>query len=216
LLAELRKRRHQTYYDLALFMIGTGCRIGEAAALTEADIDFENRLVTIDKSLQYHDLRVDEYYEDTTKTEAGERVEELPGFAIDAVKRVIARNKAFDEHMADFPADAFHASKSLFRTEYGSPITSHSFREILTRINKSLTKHCQEWYGFEWTKNAIPHGFRHIHISVLRDDPTISLKEVQKRVGHVRAETTDGYTHTLDENQDKSVEAITRFIEKIG
>lgn len=216
LLAELRKRRHKTYYDLALFMIGTGCRIGEAAALTEADIDFENRLVTIDKSLQYHDLRVDEYYEDTTKTEAGERVEELPCFAIEALKRVIARNKAFDEHMADFPADAFHASKSLFRTEYGSPITSHSFREILTRINRSLTKHCQEWYGFEWTKNAIPHGFRHIHISVLRDDPSISLKEVQKRVGHVRAETTDGYTHTLDENQDKSVEAITRFIEKIG
>ncbi|WP_035421700.1 tyrosine-type recombinase/integrase [Fructilactobacillus florum] len=84
-------------------MTGTGCRIGEAAALTEADIDFENRMVTVDKSLQYHDLRIDEYYENTIKTEAGERVEELPGFAIDALKRVIIRNKVFDEHMADFP-----------------------------------------------------------------------------------------------------------------
>ncbi|MFT8361679.1 MAG: tyrosine-type recombinase/integrase [Sporolactobacillus sp.] len=49
LLAELRKRRNQNYYDLALFLVGTGCRIGEASALTESDIDFENQWVTIER-----------------------------------------------------------------------------------------------------------------------------------------------------------------------
>lgn len=216
LLSELKGRRNQNYYDLALFLIGTGCRIGEASALTESDIDFENHLVTIDKSLQAHDLRVDEYYLDTTKTEAGERVEQLPEFVMQALKRVIERNKKFDNHMENFPSQVFRKVDFLFRTEYGAPITSHSFREILGRVNKVLQVNCQEKYGFEWAKNAIPHSFRHIHISVLRNDPTIPLKEIQARVGHVQAETTNGYTHLLSASQEKSVEAISRFIDKMG
>ncbi|WP_251921026.1 tyrosine-type recombinase/integrase [Lactococcus lactis] len=216
LLSELKRRRNQNYYDLALFLVGTGCRIGEASALTVRDIDFENQLVTIDKSLQAHDLRVDDFYLDTTKTEASERVEKLPDFVIEAIKRVIERNKAFDKYCEISPHDVFRKLDFLFRTEYGAPITSHSFREILSRVNRYLSKHCQEKYGFEWTKNAISHSFRHVHISVLRDDPTVPLKEVQERVGHVQEETTNGYTHLMTHDQVKSVEAISRFAEKAG
>lgn len=124
LLSELSKWvskcRNQNYYDLTLFLIATGCRIGEASALTEADVDFENRTVTIDKSLQFHDLKVDEYHLDTTKTEAGERVEQLPDFALEALKRVIERNNQFDEHAEEFPSSTFRKTVFLFRTEYGS------------------------------------------------------------------------------------------------
>lgn len=165
LLSELKGRRNQSYYNLALFLVGTGCRIGEASALTAKDIDFENQLVTIDKSLQAHDLKVDDFYLDTTKTEAGERVEKLPDFVIEAIKRVIERNKVFDKHCDESPHDAFRKFDFLFRTEYGAPITSHAFREILTRVNHYLSKHCIEKYGFEWTKNATPHSFRHVFIS---------------------------------------------------
>ncbi|OMD61694.1 tyrosine-type recombinase/integrase [Paenibacillus odorifer] len=216
LLSELKERRNQNYFDLTLFLIGTGCRIGEASALAELDIDFENHLVSIDKSLQAHDLRVDEFYLDTTKTEASERVEQLPEFVMQALRRVIERNKRFDDHMDNFPSEVFTKVDFLFRTEYGAPITSHSFREILGRVNKVLQVNCQEKYGFEWKKNAVPHSFRHVHISVLRNDPTISLKEIQERVGHVQEETTNGYTHLLSASQEKSVEAINRFIEKMG
>lgn len=182
--------------------------------MTLGDIDFENHLVTIDKSLQAHDLKVADFYEDTVKSEAGERVEELPDFVLEALQRVIARNKRFEEKRERLPSDVFRGSKSLFRTEYGSPIASHSYRELLGRINRDLTEHCQKRYGFAWTKNAIPHSFRHVHISVLRDDPTVPLKEVQQRVGHVLTETTNGYTHLMHTNQKKSVEAISRFIKR--
>lgn len=215
LLKELRHRRNPAYLDLTLFLLATGCRIGEASALREADIDFENKLVNIDKSLQSHDLKVEEFYEDTTKTEAGERIEELPAFAIEALRRCVQRNVNFAQRREIFPSDAFHDSKALFQTEYGSPITSHSYRELLGRINRDLKKNCVERYGFEWEKNVIPHSFRHIHISVLRDDPTVSLKEVQKRVGHVQAETTNGYTHLTHTNKEKSVEAISRFMQRV-
>ncbi|MGX9799442.1 tyrosine-type recombinase/integrase [Pediococcus acidilactici] len=216
LLSELKLCRHQTYYDLALFLIGTGCRIGEASALTINDIDFRHKQVRIDKSLQYHDLRVDEYYLDTTKTPAGERTEQLPEFAIKALHRVIERNKFFDKHQLQVPSKMFHQNDFLFKTEYGSSITSGSFREILARINRKLRTICPEKYGFIWRKNAVPHSFRHIHISVLRNDPNVSLKEVQTRVGHVLPETTNLYTHLLSNSQDNSVKAISKFIDHVS
>ncbi|HIW71879.1 MAG TPA: site-specific integrase [Candidatus Levilactobacillus faecigallinarum] len=216
LLTELKKRRNPTYFDLTLFLIGTGCRIGEAGALTSDDIDFEKKSVAIKDSLQSHDLRVDDYYLDTPKTSAGERTEDLPKFAVDALKRCIQWNKLMDQAHKESPSDEFHFSKSIFRTEYGSPITSHNFRAILTRINEWLSDNCEQEYGFKWTKNVVPHSFRHIHISVLRSDPSVTLTEVQERVGHVKEETTAGYTHQLTTSQAKSVQVISNFAEKVG
>ncbi|WP_214463771.1 site-specific integrase [Levilactobacillus brevis] len=216
LIAELKKRRNPAYLDLTLFLIGTGCRIGEATALTREDFDFDKNLVSIESSLQTHDLKVDDYYLDTTKTAAGERVEEVPEFAIQAVKRCVTRNEAVDKHHRELPSSAFHFSDVVFRTEYGSPISSHSFRELLSRITAYLQKNCVRLYGFEWKKNVVPHSFRHIHISILRSDPSVPLKEVQERVGHVEEETTDDYTHRLTHSQKKSVSVIDSFATKIG
>ncbi|WP_270330428.1 tyrosine-type recombinase/integrase [Lapidilactobacillus dextrinicus] len=215
LLQELKKRRNQNYYDLTLFLIGTGCRIGEAMALTEDDIDFDNQLLNVDKSLQYHDLKIDEFYLDTTKTEAGERVEQLPDFVIEAIKRVINRNRQLDWYVSNHPRQGYHKTDFIFRTENGTPVTARSYGAVLRSIGKYLNNNCEEVYGFKWTKNAIPHSFRHIHISILRDDPTIPLKEIQTRVGHVQAETTNGYTHLVHKSQEKSVIAICKFVEKI-
>lgn len=216
LLAELKRRRNPAYFELTLFLIGTGCRIGEAGALTAEDIDFEKKTVTIKNSLQSHDLKVDEYYLDTPKTSAGERTEDLPEFAVDALKRCLYQNDLTDKSHKESASDAFHFSKSIFRTEYGSPITSHNFREVLKRVNERLSKNCEQEYGFKWTKNVVPHSFRHIHISILRSDPSVTLTEVQERVGHVKEETTAGYTHLLTRTQKKSVKVIDDFAKKIG
>lgn len=201
LLQELLKRRNQAYYDLTLFLIGTGCRIGEAGALTVDNVDFDRRQVSIQNSLQTHNLKVDDFYLDAPKTASGERVEELPDFAIRAVKRCIQRNSTIDADHKTFPSDVYHFSKAFFRTEYGSPISSHAFRMVLARINDYLCKNCEAVYGFKWTKNAVPHSFWYIHISVLRSNPAVELKEVQKRVGHIMEETTAGYTHRLTHSQ---------------
>ncbi len=216
LIQELQNRRNPAYLDLTLFLIATGCRIGEAGALTAENIDFDKKTVSIQASLQSNNLRVNDYYLDTTKTSAGERTEALPDFAIAALKRCLERNKLMDDDHRNNPSDAFTYSKSIFRTEYGSPITSHSFREVLGRINRDLEKNCQQRYGFEWTKNVVPHSFRHIHISILRADPSIPLKEVQQRVGHIEEETTAGYTHLLNKSQKKSVKAVDEFASRIG
>ncbi|HFI0792199.1 TPA: tyrosine-type recombinase/integrase [Streptococcus suis] len=70
-------------------------------------------------------------------------------------------------------------------------------------------------YGFKWNKNVVPHSFRHIHISALRNNNDVPLKEIQLRVGHVEVETTNGYTHLEVGTQEKSVQAITTYFNKL-
>lgn len=55
--------------------------MGGSSALTADEIDFDCKIVSITHSLQSHDLRVDDFYLDTTKTIASRQVEELPDFA---------------------------------------------------------------------------------------------------------------------------------------
>lgn len=136
----MKQSRNKNYFDLCIFLLLTGLRIGEAGALTLDDFDFEKRTVDISKSLQSRDLKVDDFYLDTTKTPNSERVVLMPQAAIDAVKRVIERNAAFDKHMSLNPAKSFRHCQFIFRTEYGAPITSHSFRAVLSRAEKRLKK----------------------------------------------------------------------------
>ena len=83
----------------------------------------------------------------------------------DAILRAILRSEEFDLYAIENPCEAFTFSESVFRTEYGSPITSHSFREVLARVETDLIKNCEDRYGFKWTKHVTPHSFRHMHIT---------------------------------------------------
>ncbi len=212
---ELSMRRNPNYYDLAIFLLFSGLRIGEAGSLE--DVDFENETIDVSTSLQSTDLKVAEFYDDDTKTSESDRLVKLPKVAIDALKRVIERNKKFDEYAEKNPRKSFKKSKKIFRTEYGAPITSHSFREVLNRIEKDLIENCKERYGFEWTKHAVPHSFRHMHITYLQSsDFKVALKEIMGRVGHVNSETTMVYTHRTMSDQEKSVSALNNFAETSG
>lgn len=163
--------RNASYYDLAIVLLLTGIRIGEAAFLP-SDVDFDKGILHIDKALQYHDLKVDEFYFDTTKT-------------------VMEQN----------PSPAFKKCDSVFQTEYGSPITSHSFRQVLKRV--------------EWVKHVTPHSFRHMHISYLQSNEMhIAVKDIMTRVGHANFETTMGYTHNISRSQENTVTALNQFVEK--
>lgn len=128
--------RNASYYDLAIVLLLTGIRIGEAAFLP-SDVDFDKGILHIDKALQYHDLKVDEFYFDTTKTVNADREVALPIAASEAIQRAIKRNQEFEAYMEQNPSPAFKKCDSVFQTEYGSPITSHSFRQVLKRVEEN-------------------------------------------------------------------------------
>lgn len=57
------------FLDIAQFILYTGLRVGEACALTWADIDFDTNTITINKSYSYLTKKVT-----TTKTSSGTRI----------------------------------------------------------------------------------------------------------------------------------------------
>ncbi|HEN3035150.1 TPA: site-specific integrase, partial [Streptococcus agalactiae] len=208
----LSRRRNPNYYDLAIVLLFSGLRIGEAA-FTKDDFDAERGVLHIDKALQYHDLKVSEFYFDDTKTINADRDVALPKVACDAILRAIRRSEDFDCYANANPCEAFTFSESVFRTEYGSPITSHSFREVLARVETELTKNCEERYGFKWTKHVTPHSFRHMHITYLQSEGmSVAIKEIMERVGHANYETTMLYTHSQGASQDQTIKALDNFI----
>lgn len=209
----LSKGRNPNYYDLAIVLLLTGIRIGEAAFLS-SDVDSDKKMLHINKSLQYHDLRVSEFHFDSTKTINADRDVALPEAAYQAIQRAIDRSREFDSYMLENPNPAFMHSESVFRTEYGSPITSHSFRQVLSRVEEELKRVCETDYGFKWEKHVTPHSFRHMHISYLQSrEMQISLKDVMSRVGHANFETTMGYTHKISDSQSTTVKALDQFVE---
>ncbi|MGT2895047.1 tyrosine-type recombinase/integrase [Streptococcus entericus] len=212
----LRRRRNPSYYDLAIVLLFSGIRIGEAAFTVE-DFNMETGVLTIDKSLQYNNLRVEDYYFDSTKTINSERQVVLPQVACEAILRTIERGKEFDSYAEANPCPSFRTSPSIFRTEYGSPITSHSFREVLARVEKELLATCEERYGFKWKKHVTPHSFRHMHITYLQSgDSGIAIREVMERVGHAHFETTMGYTHKLPSDQEQALATLNKFAQDNG
>lgn len=107
----------------------------------------------------------------------------------------------YDLAMEQNPSPAFKKCDSVFQTEYGSPITSHSFRQVLKRV--------------EWVKHVTPHSFRHMHISYLQSNEMhIAVKDIMTRVGHANFETTMGYTHNISRSQENTVTALNQFVEK--
>ena len=62
---------YEKYYDEIVILLGTGLRISELCGLTDADLDFEGRTITVDHQL----LRSKEtgYYIEKPKTESGVR-----------------------------------------------------------------------------------------------------------------------------------------------
>ena len=71
-LAYIRESKHYSrYYDEIVILLGTGIRVSELYGLTKADIDFEARLIKVERQLTR--TRHCEYYMEKTKTASGER-----------------------------------------------------------------------------------------------------------------------------------------------
>lgn len=209
----LSRRRNPNYYDLAIVLLFSGLRISEAA-FTEEDFNAKSGILTIDKALQYHDLKVEDFHFGETKTINAVRDVALPKVACDAILRAITRSKEFNQYMIENPNPHFAYSESIFRTEYGSPITSHSFREVLRRVEDELILTCEELYGFKWVKHVTPHSFRHMHITYLQsEDMSVKINDIMSRVGHANYETTVVYTHKLKNTENETVKALDRFAE---
>lgn len=193
----------KTYENGEIFflILATGLRIGEALALTWNDIDFEDSILSVNRTqIEYYD-RVDDKFiyqkgYSTPKTKAGNRKIPLIPAILDLLKEL---------------KDKQDANKKLLQTAYqdNNLIFCKKNGEALyyTNIQRKIYGICKKTN----IDGVHPHTLRHTFATRGLENG-IDLKVMQELLGHSSIKmTADIYTHVLPETKKNSVMKIANI-----
>ncbi len=181
------------------FQALNGMRIGELLAIQQQDIDFDNKTLTIDGTIQWTKDKDNHIgIKDTTKTDASYRTISLTTRSCEILKKVMLENKKSVKWGEVYVERGF-----IFTNFKGSPL-------MIPSINRVIQIACTD-IGIE--KRVTTHTMRHTHISLL-SQLGVSLKAIMQRVGHTDHKTTlQIYSHVteqMDKDMMKKLEAVGR------
>lgn len=179
-----------------LLIVNLGLRVGEMLALSWNDIDFENRIVYINKTLQ-SDIRNFEAKEgekklysrikNSTKTNAGMRVISLNDSVMSYLEELRAydkRNNIVSDYVACTTAGTLNRARNLQR----------SLERLLKKANID--------------KKVSLHTLRHTFGSYLLRKG-VGIEVISKLMGHARITVTyNKYIHTIKEEEAKAMNMI--------
>lgn len=173
-------------------LVGTGCRLGEAAALRWDDLDWEAGTVTLRRSLTWVDC---EPVEGEPKTASGTRTVSVPRFALEALRRWKVRQA--EERLAAGPA--WQGDGRVVTLADGRPPAPWVCRNAMTRACAALG-----------LRRIRLHDLRHFHASLLLAEGT-PLPAVSARLGHANVAVTAAiYSHALRGQDAAAAEAFER------
>lgn len=168
---------HESHlYVFLLLALFTGMRKGELCALTWADIDFDKKLLNINKSRSGSRSDITKIVT-TPKTISSNRKIPLCDSVIEALKEERKRQKADGKLFGrSYNAD----SDFIIRNALGEPYVNLSaINRVLNRLEKSAgLEHCTI------------HGLRHSVASIL-DDNGVALSDISVLLGHESTQTTE-------------------------
>lgn len=171
-----------------VFILYTGCRIGEALALKWNDIDLDNRTVTISRTMitiRNMDSNTSIRHDQNSTKNGVTRTIYLSDMALQALLDIKATHK-YDPHGYVIPG-----------TQTDKPIAYVTAHSAFKRIVKQAG-----------IKNCSIHSLRHTFVSLMINNH-IPLTVVADMVGHINTMTTiRTYTHLLKETQLEAMKMI--------
>lgn len=196
------KENDSHIYLFLLLALFTGLRKGELFALTWDDIDFEKKLLTVNKSRTGSKSSVTVQLT-TPKTKSSNRKIPLNNTTIFALKeeRLKQQNrKKRDKEKANI--DTYNQNDFVIRNKDGEPYTNLS---AINRVVNRLT-----------SKAGLPHctihGFRH-SVATMLDEAGIPLQDISILLGHTSTITTEAiYIKRRTITKEETITALTNTI----
>ena len=206
----------ERYRPMFIIAFRTGLRVGELTALNWEDVDFENKMINVDKTLsRYRDITPEghHYLITTPKTKASIRSIPMTEEVIDA----FLQQKEYQERMALRNNIVVNGYKNfVFHTQNGKPYYSDlvniEIRRIVKVYNKEEETRAQEENREpNLLERFSPHIMRHTFASRCYEvgmDP----KVLQKIMGHTKIDTTlDIYTHCSEDSIRHEMEKFSEI-----
>ncbi|WP_413476359.1 tyrosine-type recombinase/integrase [Latilactobacillus fuchuensis] len=162
----------------------TGLRYAEVLGLTVADIDFKNKLISVNKTWDY------KYHTGfkTTKNTSSIRTVDVDRNTLTIIKQVI-RQRHFKPH-----------DKIC--------IDIHGKLPVSATINRYLEKLCDQLN----IPPISFHGLRHTHASILLFKG-VNILSVSRRLGHKDVTTTQSvYLHVIKEMEERETKLIMKIM----
>lgn len=201
------------YEEPYKILLSTGMRIGEFSGLWWSDVDFENKCIHINRSMQtaYQDGHKIEQIT-TPKTQNSYRT--IPFF--NETEQLFNSWREKQLFYKDKLGDRWRANPELgdlvFTSSMGSPITryvlSHDLNKVERNINlKEKTKADMEHRKPIKFEHIHPHCFRHTFATRCFEkglDPLF----IQQIMGHSNYSVTLSYTHLLEDKKKEEIAKI--------
>ena len=182
------------WYPLFMFLLGTGCRIGEAIGIRWEDVDLEKRIININHSLTYYQ-RADDSYKcefrvSEPKTEAGVRLIPMMQSVYEVLKDEYERQT--EEGFCVENVDGM--TNFIFTNRFGGPHNPAAVNRVIKRI---VDAHNAEEEVLAKKQKRGPviipkfscHIFRHTFASRFCENET-NVKVIQEVMGHADVSTT--------------------------
>ncbi|MGB4659312.1 MAG: tyrosine-type recombinase/integrase [Mobilitalea sp.] len=209
-----------THVNVLRFALATGCRIGEVLGLKWEDVNFEKRIISINKTIHFSKasspIEGSKFFYTSPKTAdslrnllmTDEVLEILKAQKVKQLNEKILKGKQWKQ------VEPF--INIVFTCGFGNPIyyvnVNESIKEIVERINIieiALSKEENRMpIKFE---PFTPHCLRHT-FATRCFEKGIEPKVIQGILGHAKLNiTTDLYTHVTAEKQSKELENLRLF-----
>lgn len=200
------------WWPMFTILLGTGCRIGEALGLRWQDLDFENRVISINHSLVYYQTRDSKkcmLRVSLPKTEAGIRTIPMLDIVKDAFEMLYEEQEenGFNETEID------GMTGFIFCNRFGgvpNPQTvNHTIKRIVNQYNADeVVRAKKERREPIILPDFSCHHLRHTFCTRLCEHET-NLKVIQAIMGHKNIETTmDIYAEATEEKKQESFENL--------
>lgn len=180
--------QNQTIISLLLY---TGMRRAELCGLEWTDVDFENKLITVQRNSLYTAEKG--IFVDSTKTATSRRVIKISTSMMNVLKNFQEHQNCIKEQLGD----VWKNTNRLFTAWDGGAIHP----DVITA-----------WFQRFVKKNDLPsislHSLRHTNATLLIASGT-NLQTVAKRLGHANPTTTSKiYSHAIQSADEKAADTL--------